>query len=500
MRMRRLLLLRKLGAGLVFACFLFLFAAWDDALSPWLANLARVQAAPALLAGSALVLVPLAVISLLFGRLYCSLICPLGLLQDGLLHLRGKRPYRRMAKTNWLRLAIFSLFALSLLTGALLPFTILDPYGAFGRIAASLFSPLTAWLQDGLGWLGQRLGSFTLTPAAFSFPGWPALLAAVATCVVLLFLALTAGRAWCNYCPVGFALGVLSRRSLFRMRLDADKCVRCGKCEKVCKTGCIDLENKTIDAERCVACFSCAPGCPKNAIAYSTAGAGGSRGRSGMPPHAGKRAFLRAMLGGAAFGALTPAKAEAAEIDKINRPDVVPARREMRRRKLPLVPPGAQGLEHFARQCVGCQLCVDACPNHVLITSLGGAGLLQPSMTFEAGYCRPNCTRCGEVCPAGAIDAITPEEKKAIQVGQAQVDFARCIVSVDHVQCTACERICPSGAISLSPVNIGGRELRRPVVDAARCTGCGGCEYVCPARPQAAISVMAGLAHARLSK
>lgn len=118
-------------------------------------------------------------------------------------------------------------------------------------------------------------------------------------------------------------------------------------------------------------------------------------------------------------------------------------------------------------------------------------------MSFEAGYCRPNCNICGEVCPTGAIEKVALDEKKSIQVGVAEVDFAKCIVHIDKVPCTACQRICPSRAISAIPVAEGKSELKRPVVDAAECIGCGACEYICAGMPEAAIAVVAKEKHGR---
>ncbi|MDR0881480.1 MAG: 4Fe-4S dicluster domain-containing protein, partial [Candidatus Adiutrix sp.] len=124
-----------------------------------------------------------------------------------------------------------------------------------------------------------------------------------------------------------------------------------------------------------------------------------------------------------------------------------------------------------------------------------GSGLLQPSLSFERGYCRVNCVECSLVCPTGAIRAVTIPEKSAIQVGRGVLDWERCIVQTDKVECTACSRNCPTGAITL--VGAGG-ELKRPVVDREQCLGCGACEYYCPARPLAAIKVQGNWQHRRI--
>lgn len=110
-------------------------------------------------------------------------------------------------------------------------------------------------------------------------------------------------------------------------------------------------------------------------------------------------------------------------------------------------------------------------------------------MSYEFGYCRPNCVKCGEVCPTGAISALGLQQKAKIKIGLAKTDFDKCIVNNDKVQCSACQRICPGEAISLVAINEGADSLKRPVIDADKCTGCGACEYICAARPLAAISV-----------
>ena len=65
-------------------------------------------------------------------------------------------------------------------------------------------------------------------------------------------------------------------------------------------------------------------------------------------------------------------------------------------RQTPIVPPGAVSLRHFAQHCTGCQLCVSVCPNGVLRPATDLMRLMQPEMSYERGYCRPECTKCSE--------------------------------------------------------------------------------------------------------
>ncbi|MCD8312672.1 MAG: 4Fe-4S dicluster domain-containing protein, partial [Bacteroidales bacterium] len=157
----------------------------------------------------------------------------------------------------------------------------------------------------------------------------------------------------------------------------------------------------------------------------------------------------------------------------------------------PIVPPGAHGLRHFSKRCTGCQLCVSVCPNGVLRPSTDLETLMQPRASYERGYCRPECTKCSEVCPAGAIVKIDTAEKTSIQIGHAVWIRENCIPVIESQTCGNCARHCPSGAITMVPLDPyaeGGR-LMIPAVNTEKCIGCGACENLCPARPYSAIYV-----------
>lgn len=492
MSARNLFWLRRGIAICILAAFVLLFTVPSQIFAPQGALLAQMQIGPALLAGSLAILCIFALLSFTFGRLYCSLLCPLGLMQDAVSALRGKRKFHPLRKNTWLRYGILAFFALSLAFGLLLPAGLLDPYSAFGRIMTDLFAPLLAAVRNFLAWVSQKADLSVFTAREINFPGWAAWLTAFVSFILISTLALKTGRIWCNYCPIGTGLGFLAQKSPLRIRLRRDKCIACRRCERVCKTGCIDIGNYVVDNSRCVSCFHCAAVCPKDAIAYRPPA------RRETSTHVGgKRAFLHTLLG-CATALCLPTGAQAAGGEEINRPDITPQRRKLRSREIPITPPGSGSLEHFEKHCTGCQLCVGACPNNVLVTSASGPGPLQPGMTYEYGYCRPNCVLCGEVCPAGAIKPVSLSAKKAIQIGRASVDFSRCIVHTDNVRCTACQRICPSGAITLEPIQSGQDGLSRPVVNVNQCSGCGACEYICPAMPQAAIAVTGNKIHAQL--
>ncbi len=120
---------------------------------------------------------------------------------------------------------------------------------------------------------------------------------------------------------------------------------------------------------------------------------------------------------------------------------------------------------------------------------------MQPEISYERGYCRPECTRCSEVCPAGAIKQIDTAEKSAIQIGQAVFVKENCVVNTDGVSCGNCARHCPTGAIHMIPKDGSSDALATPVIDTEICIGCGACEYLCPARPFSAIYVEGNQRH-----
>lgn len=484
-------LLRIALATLAFAGICLLFLDVGGRMAPMLADLAKWQLVPALLSGSLAVLLALFVLTLALGRVYCSVLCPLGVLQD-LISSRGK-PYRfgfRPARTR-LRLAALGLFAVALTAGLPLVVGVLEPYSAFGRIATELAAPVWATGSNAAAWASARAGNFAVAPTPVWQKGAAALWLAAATLLVVGVMAWRSGRAWCNtLCPVGTFLGFLSRRALIRPRINEHKCTRCGLCAKGCKASCIDEGSGAIDGSRCVSCLNCLDACRQDAISYSP-----PQKKAAQPhrPGGGPNPMRRALLA-SALGALAPVAATAATRD---RKAPVPALnpKETPDRPTPITPPGSQSVRLFRERCTGCQLCVSACPNQVLRSFDRGDGMLQPTLSFEHGYCRVNCVACSTVCPTGAIRPMSPAEKSATQIGRAVISLEQCVTTTDKVSCTACARNCPPRAINLVGPEDG---VKVPVVDPERCNGCGACEYVCPVRPVAAVLVHGNTEHRRI--
>lgn len=208
----------------------------------------------------------------------------------------------------------------------------------------------------------------------------------------------------------------------------------------------------------------------------------------------GRRAFLvggATVIGGSLLSSI-PMRAEDDEIKDKKRDggfaEVLP--KKAPNRKTPITPFGSESVEKFYKHCTACQLCVTVCPNNVLRPSSRLEHLMQPEMSFEKGYCRPECVKCSEVCPAGAILKITPEEKTEWKVGTAGVDYDLCVVNRDGVSCGNCARHCPVGAIRMVKKNPDDeKSLRIPSVNEEKCIGCGACENLCPSRPISAITV-----------
>ena len=466
----------------------------------WWGWMAKLQFLPAVMGLNLAVVAGILAVTLLVGRCYCAVICPLGIFQDVIIWLRRRfKPVKRFTyskERKWLRYGVLAIIIICIAAGIQGVVLLVAPYSAYGRMVA-----LAA---------GKSLA-------------WPLIVVAGVTFVGLVVLAWTSGRAWCsNICPVGTLLGSVSRYSMLRIAIDKDKCIGCRKCERTCRAACIDIQGgKVIDSSRCVNCFDCIGVCNEGGIGLKFAWGKAPRSESGVTekeavektefrgaelrqagglggtPHSplgvqgdnSRRSFVAQATMIAGGVALTGLEAKAQLHGGLG--TVIP--KENPERKVPLVPPGAVSVKRFYERCTGCQLCVSNCPNGVLKTSTDLEHLLQPTMSYADGYCRPECNTCSTVCPAGAIEPLAKGEKLTLSWGVAHVYHRDCLQR-QGIDCGNCVRHCPVGAIRMV-TNRAGREV--PVVNEELCIGCGACENLCPVRPISAVRVNGREQHVR---
>ena len=269
--------IRIIVAALFFVLITLLFLDFTGALHTWFGWMAKIQLLPAVLALNVAVIAGLAVLTLLFGRVYCSVICPLGVFQDIVSWISGKRKGKKnrfgyKKEIKWLRYGMLVLFIVLMILGLNAIALLIAPYSAWGRIATSLLAPVYGWVNNLLAAISAHFGSYAFYPTEVYMKSLPVLIVAAVTLIIIVILAWRGGRTWCNtICPVGTTLGLLSRFSLFRPVIDTDKCVNCSLCGKRCKSSCIDTKNHRIDYSRCVACFDCIENCNSGAIRYRIA-------------------------------------------------------------------------------------------------------------------------------------------------------------------------------------------------------------------------------------
>lgn len=492
-------MLRKIRITLAVVCFALitlLFLDFTGTLHGWFGWLAKVQFLPAVLALNVGVVVALVLLTLLFGRVYCSVICPLGVMQDMVSWLSGRRKKKKYRfayspAVSWVRYGVLAVFVAALIAeiGSLV--ALLAPYSAYGRMAQNLLAPLWGWGNNVLAYLAERAGSYSFYETEVWVKSLPVFILAVVSFVVIAVLAWRGGRTYCNtICPVGTVLGFLARYAWLRPVIDTEKCNGCTLCSRRCKASCIDAKAHRIDYSRCVACMDCIGTCRQGAIRYAhpakktVEAADSARRVTDEQVDNARRSFMT----GAAL--LLGTAAVKAQEKKVDGGLAVILDKKIPNRATPIVPPGAQGLRNMASHCTGCQLCVSVCPNGVLRPSTRLETLMQPESSYERGYCRPECTKCSEVCPAGAILKITPADKSAIQVGHAVWIKENCVPLTDGVDCGNCARHCPTGAIQMVHSDTDDPDSPKiPVVNVERCIGCGACENLCPARPFSAIYV-----------
>ena len=446
---------------------------------------------------SSLGLVVILAVTLLFGRVYCSTLCPLGTLQDLIIALnrwwnrrRRRRPMRfayTRPKTG-IHYSVLAVTVAGAFGGSMVLLNLVEPFSNYGRLVAALVRPLVVGVNNGIAAVLDRFHLYSLYTIPFRPIDVSLLLIPLLFLGTVGYMAARHGRLFCNtLCPAGAVLRLLSRFSLFKLAIDHSTCKECGLCEKVCKAGCIDADNQTIDFSSCIGCYNCIDACPTLGVVFQPS----MKKRNVKPPsefREGRRRVLRssamAMVGLA--GSLSDTLRTGGGASK----QVIP-------RKLPpITPPGSLGAAHFTSYCTACHLCVSVCPTQILTPALadyGIQGIFQPRLDYAGGSCTYECNLCGQICPSGAILPLPIAEKKLVQLGKAKFVRDDCIVITKKTDCGACSEHCPTKAVHMVPHE----KLFLPEVNEEICVGCGACEHPCPTKPNKAIYVEANPVHLR---
>ncbi len=426
------------------------------------------------------------------GRIYCSSICPLGILQDAFAWIAKKRSsrkffYKKKKSYPILRYAILGISIIALALSFSTVVTLLDPYSNFGRMMTYLARPLVVIVNNGLAMLLHKVEIYSLSPVKLVAAPWFVLLLSMALLITIAYMSYKRGRLFCNtICPVGTFLGLFSKISFLKIQFNQDNCTKCGLCIGACKSECIDIKNFSIDHSRCVDCFNCLTACQDNALTLTS-----KKITEKNHPSPDRRAAIATGIGllvGPKVLADIKPKKDTSEL-LVNKKDH------------PVSPPGAISIQRFNDICTGCGLCVAACPTQVLqpaVSQYGLKGFMQPHMDYLSGYCNFDCRGCGQICPTGAILPISIEEKQVTQLGKAVFVKENCVVYTDGTDCGACSEHCPTKAVNMVPYE---GNLLIPEVNQDICIGCGACEHPCPLdAPYKAIYVNGNAVHQAAEK
>ena len=452
------------------------------------------------------------ILTLLFGRVYCSAICPLGIMQDVITWFTSKfktkkrRQYKYSKAWTKLRYGILIITILFFVFGSIIFINLLDPYSNFGRIFTFFGKPLILELNNLVSNILGRVDVYTIFPVESKTIAFKILAFQAGMLAVIVWMATFHGRIYCNtLCPVGTFLGFISKFSLFRIRIDESTCTHCGLCGIVCKSACLDTKDQKIDLSRCVTCFNCIGVCASHSVVYGLPEKWAGKkplDEKFVKPDFSKRKFIFGTLafglGMAGFsrtqqipGGDSAVSSDSLKVIPVNAvPTTIPEDKEF-----PVCPPGATSIEMFNDRCTACNLCVSACPSDVLQPSFlqyGLIGIMQPRMDYWSGFCNFECVRCLEVCPTGAILPLELETKKLTQLGKANFIKENCIVHTDKTDCGACSEHCPTKAVKMVPYE---GSLVIPEVEEEICIGCGACEFACPTTPYKAIYVDGNFEH-----
>ncbi|MHC4842415.1 MAG: 4Fe-4S binding protein [Planctomycetota bacterium] len=372
------------------------------------------------------------VLTIIFGRVFCSWICPFGSIHHFVGYLSNrKKPASKKIELNkyrkaqcikyfilvaFLAMAAFPSLSASLQTGLLDPIPLVTR--SFNLVIVPIFDQFT---------------NFISVPNRFYEGAWLVLTIFLAAVLMNMLIP----RFYCRFiCPLGALFGVINRFAIWRIGQNENECIQCRLCEKSCEGGCEPRGNMRIS--ECVLCFNCLDDCNHGVISYQTmqSTAGEITG-----PDISRRGFALSLASGLTGIWVIRLAGKVGEnwFNKVIRP------------------PGSLKEKEFLKRCIKCGQCMRVCPTNVLQPA-GFEGGLENLWTpvfnnrIGSSGCQLNCVSCGQVCPTSAIRPITLDEKLGqgkfidvgpIKMGTAFFDRNRCLPWAMDRPCIVCEENCP---------------------------------------------------------
>ena len=449
----------------------------------------------------------LLLISLLFGRIFCGYVCPMGTTLD-LSHRITKwiSDSRSKNSENVRRVSPYWRYVKYLVLTVMLTAAVLGvnmafwgaPISLITRFYALLMHPIALLFSDfSISLMQPLFEAFNLSSLSYmavSLRRFDSLYFLLAFFSLLFLLEALKPRFWCRYlCPAGALLAIFSCKPIWRRKVT--NCTACGQCTRHCPTQAINADNMETCYRECISCHTCKDICPVHGITFSPFVRSGlsnkkinsihkDEGNTLSPkeqhifcPVPSRRAFMGAVGAGILLTSVQYSGTHS--LLRLSARGDIWAENCIR-------PPGAIPEPDFLDRCIRCGQCMKACPTNGLQPTwlaAGPEGIFSPILIPRRGPCEPDCNVCGHVCPTQAIRPLPLDEKRWAKIGTAVVIQYRCIALAEGRRCMVCQESCPYGAVNI--VQKEGFSVPVPVVNQSRCYGCGYCEQHCPVRVSA---------------
>ncbi|MCB2205196.1 4Fe-4S binding protein [bacterium] len=188
------------------------------------------------------ILLAFIVMSVLMKKSFCSWLCPVGTLSENIGEFGKKLFGRNFGVWRWLD---YPLRSIKYLLFGFLVYVVFFQMDV-RSLGMFLDSPYNKVADVKMFLFFKDISRFSLVVIG-----------------VLMGLSLFIRNFWCRYlCPYGALLGLAGLLSPFRITRNADSCIDCAKCAKVCPNRIAVDKHRVVMSDECTSCMACVEACP----------------------------------------------------------------------------------------------------------------------------------------------------------------------------------------------------------------------------------------------